>query len=70
MISDAENNFIADLLPPKQDGSARGIWLDITDSDEEGHFVDYDGSSLSWTNWKDSEPNNKNGNEGWFIDLK
>ena len=70
MISDAENNFIADLLPPKPDGSAHYIWLDITDVDEEGHFIDNDGSSLSWTNWKDGEPNNKNDNQGWFIDLK
>ena len=61
--SDAESEFISTL--------ANGwVWLGITDEKEENNFVDINGSKLSWKNWADNEPNNNEGNEGWFVFYK
>ena len=58
--SDAENEFISSLVNG-------WIWLDITLEHKEGHFIDNKGSKLSWENWAIGEPNNNDGNEGWFV---
>ena len=68
MILDVENNFITDIFVSKY--GQKQFWLDINDVDEENHFVDNNGLSLTWTNWHVNEPDNKNGDEGRFIDLK
>ena len=43
--SDAENDFIAGLLPSKN------IWIGINDIDEEGKYVSVDGLDVSYTKW-------------------
>ena len=52
--SEAENNFIASLLPNED------IWIGINDIANEGTFVAVDGSQVSWTKWDTGEPNNQN----------
>ena len=57
--SEAENNYIADLIPNKN------IWIGLNDIDKEGVFVAVDGSDITYTNWDlvAGEPNNYDNNE-------
>ena len=50
--SDAENNFIADLLPEQH------IWIGINDIDQEGKFVAVDGRDFSYRKWKENQTDN------------
>ena len=55
--SEAENDFIAGLLPNKN------IWIGINDFEKEGSFVAVDGRHVSWTKWDTGEPNNQDNSE-------
>ena len=55
--SDAENTFIAGLI-------SGHFWIGINDIDEEGKFVTADGLNVSYTNWRDKEPNNYQHTDG------
>ena len=57
--SEAENDFIADLIPNEK------IWIGINDIDQEGLFVAVDGSHISWTKWAQGQPDNS---EKWGDD--
>merc|ERR1711990_752526 len=59
--SEAENNFIADLIPNEN------ILIGINDIDQEGVFVAVDGSNITYTNWGSGEPNNWGGDEDAVI---
>ena len=59
--SEAENNFIADLIPNEN------ILIGINDIDQEGIFVAVDGSNITYTNWASGEPNNWGGDEDAVI---
>ena len=59
--SEAENNFIADLIPNEN------ILIGINDIDQEGVFVAVDGSNITYTNWASGEPNNWGGDEDAVI---
>ena len=55
--SEAENDFIASLLPNKN------IWIGINDLAKEGSFVRVDGRPISWTKWDSGEPNDNQGED-------
>ena len=58
--SDAENSFIAGLLPDQP------IWIGLNDINEEGQFVADDGLDVLFTKWYQSQPDNyqhTNGND-------
>lgn len=48
--SEAENTFVYELLP--------STWLGATDEIEEGVWEWVTGESMTYTNWKENEPNN------------
>ena len=50
--SDAENDFIAGLLPQQH------IWIGIDDIDQAGVFVAVDGRPISYENWYHNQPDN------------
>ena len=39
------------------------MWIDATDSVEEGVWKDHDGNLLDFTYWAENEPSNSNGNQ-------
>ena len=55
--SEAESDFIADLIPNEH------IWIGINDIEQEENFVSVDGSDISFTNWNSGEPNDWSSNE-------
>ena len=59
--SDDENAFIASLIPNEN------ILIGVNDIDEEGTFVSFDGSGVSYTNWKTGEPNNYGSGEDVVV---
>ena len=59
--SDAENAFIASLIPNDN------IWIGVNDIDEEGTFAAVDGQEVTYTKWRDGEPNHYGGNEDGFL---
>ena len=71
--SDAENAFIASLIPKEN------IWIGINDIDEEGTFKAVDGGDVSYTKWlrgaiqndgtMRNEPDNWRGNEDGVVIL-
>ncbi|XP_078594451.1 C-type lectin lectoxin-Lio3-like [Branchiostoma floridae x Branchiostoma japonicum] len=53
MPKDSETNaFLASLEPV-----TGGRWLGVTDTDGDGQWVFEDGQTLTYSNWKDGEPN-------------
>ena len=66
--SDAENDFIEDLIPNEY------IWIGLNDIDQEGVFVTVDGTDSSYTHWYELggiqiEPNNFNDEEHAVVIL-
>ena len=59
--SDAENAFIASLIPNDN------IWIGVNDIDEEGTFAAVDGQDVTYTKWNSGEPNHYEGNEDGFL---
>ena len=50
--SKAENDYMKILI------HIGAIWIGIDDIDQEGVFVAVDGSNITYTNWREGEPNN------------
>lgn len=59
--SAAENACIINALNTKGFGGI--IWIGFNDEEQEGSFVWYDQSPVTYTNWAPGEPNNSGGNE-------
>ena len=59
--SDDQNAFIASLIPNDN------IWIGVNDIDEEGTFAAVDGQEVTYTKWRNGEPNNYGGNEDGFL---
>ncbi len=62
IIDDADENR---LVRPEGPGSS---WIGLTDEGMEGTFEWVDGSPLTYTSWRDAEPNNRDGNEH-YVEL-
>ncbi|XP_078342787.1 alpha-N-acetylgalactosamine-specific lectin-like isoform X2 [Oculina patagonica] len=55
-----ENNFILNtFLQIPEDEVNREAWIGLTDKEEEGSFQWADGTSPSYTNWADEQPNDE-----------
>ncbi|XP_039510609.1 mannose-binding protein A-like isoform X2 [Pimephales promelas] len=46
------------------------VYVGATDRQKEGNFVDMNGQPLTFTNWKENEPNNHNGAEDCTVIYK
>jgi hypothetical protein len=51
-----ENTFVGELVAK---GGGQDCWIGITDEVEEGKWLTVDGQSLTYTNWRKGQPNNK-----------
>ncbi|XP_022098506.1 alpha-N-acetylgalactosamine-specific lectin-like [Acanthaster planci] len=59
----AEDNLMYNMWQSTCGTAFDTVYMGLTDRQEEGNFVWLDGSGLSYTNWKDGEPNNTNRDE-------
>ncbi|KAJ8040400.1 Alpha-N-acetylgalactosamine-specific lectin [Holothuria leucospilota] len=61
--SEKENEFLRNwwinILSPLKGGKWQYIWTGLNDIDEEGTFVWSDGSHVTYTNWGESQPDNR-----------
>lgn len=62
--SEEENSVLASISASP--GSSY-IFIGATDIDKEGHFVDLTNQPLTFTKWKENEPNDYNGAEDCII---
>ena len=60
-VSDVEeNHWLASIF-------GGGLWIGLTDRDEEGRWVWASGEDADFRNWRHGEPNNSHGNEDYAL---
>ena len=59
ITSQAENDALYALI--QDDSIDRGVWLGLSDADDEGEWYWVDGTSLDYENWNGGEPNGGTG---------
>jgi gliding motility-associated-like protein len=62
-IQSAAENVAIGVALGKQGFGNQVVWIGLTDKKVEGTFEWYDGSPVTYTNWRVGEPNNSGGNE-------
>ncbi|XP_038066179.1 alpha-N-acetylgalactosamine-specific lectin-like [Patiria miniata] len=58
IASAEENDILLEMWDSVRGTTAGGLWIGFTDEAEEGNFIWNDGSAVSYTKWKDGQPNN------------